>query len=108
PSSGSRRSRVCSAPFASLHAALRCAAPGKRFQLRRLLLQVLLPLPEAGEPVHHGAVGEGALRRGDVLALPGPGLLRRRLQRAAIADRDSPRAAAGDTDTGIAKIGRLL
>jgi hypothetical protein len=37
--------------------------------LRRLLLQILLPLPFGGEAVHHGAVAEGALRGGDVLAL---------------------------------------
>src|SRR5262249_23743869 len=56
------------------------------FRLCRFLLQVLLPLPARGEAVHHGAVDEGALGGRDVFAPAGPGLLRRRLQRAAVAE----------------------
>src|ERR1700680_4784832 len=67
---------------------------------RWLFLQVMLPLPARGEPVHHGAVGEGALGRGDVLGLAGPGLLRRRLQGSAVTEGQSPGQAA-DTVHGI-------
>src|ERR1700730_17633579 len=66
---------------------------------RCLLLQILFPLPARGQAVHHGAVGEGALGGGDVLGLAGPGLLRRCLERAAIAKCQSPRQAAV-TDEG--------
>src|SRR5262245_64695108 len=75
--------------------------------LRRLLFQVLLPLAARGEAVHHGAVSERALRCGNILALAGPRLLRRRLQGTAIAEREPPRQAA-DPVHGVEVRGRLL
>src|SRR5262245_64108609 len=76
-------------------------------RLCRFLLQILLPLPARGEAVHHGAVDEGALGGGDVFAPAGPGLLRRRLQRAAVAEGDVPRQAADAVD-GVEVGGCLL
>src|SRR3954453_18984230 len=52
--------------------------PGSRLfllSLGRLLLQILLPLAERGKAVHLGAMGEGALRGGDILSFALPGLL---------------------------------
>src|SRR6266700_6769910 len=77
------------------------------FLSRRLLLEVLLPLSKRGEPVHHGAMGEGALRSGDVLGFARPGLLRRRLQRAAIAEAEPPGQAA-ELVHGVEVGGRLF
>src|SRR3954454_22795513 len=57
---------------------------------RLFAFQILLPLAERGERVHAGAVGEGALRGGDVLGFAGPGLLRRGLQGAAVGERELP------------------
>src|SRR5262245_66639405 len=62
--------------------------------LRRLAFQVLLPLPERGEAVHHGAVEESTLTGSNVLGLARPRLLRRRLQRPAVAEGEFPRQAA--------------
>src|SRR2546428_6706736 len=76
-------------------------------RLRCLLLQIVLPLAEAGETVHHGAVREGALRRRDVFALARPCLLRGGLQRAAVAEGEPPRAAANSVYR-IEMGGRLL
>src|SRR2546430_14121414 len=76
-------------------------------RLRRFPLQILLPLPAWGEAVHHGAVGEGALGGRDVFAPAGPGLLRRRLQRAAVAEGEAPRQAADAVD-GVEVSGCLL
>src|SRR5262245_62730998 len=76
-------------------------------RLCRLLLQILLPLPTRGEAVHHGAMGEGALGGRDVFAPAGPGLLRRGLQRAAVAEGDAPRQAADAVD-GVEVGGCLL
>src|SRR5262249_38355167 len=70
-------------------------------------LQILLPLPARGEAVHHGAMGEGALGGRDVFAPAGPGLLRRGLQRAAVAEGDAPRQAA-DAVNGVEVGGCLL
>src|SRR4029079_6245823 len=69
--------------------ASRCRS-GRACPLRRLLLQILLPLAGRGEAVHYGAVHGGALRGGDIFALAGPRLLRRVLQRAAIAEGERP------------------
>src|SRR5207247_10420027 len=76
-------------------------------RLRCLLLQIVLPLAEAGETVHHGAVREGTLRRRDVFALARPCLLRGGLQRAAVAEGEPPRAAANSVYR-IEMGGRLL
>src|SRR5947209_20108818 len=64
---------------------------------RRLLL-ILRPAAHRGETVHAGAMGEGGLRRRDVARLSRPGLLRRRLQRASIAEGDRPRQRAKAVD----------
>src|SRR3954451_8779894 len=75
--------------------------------LRRLLLQVLLPLPARRQAVHRSAVGEGALRGRDVLGLAGPGFLRRCLEGATVAEREAPRQVA-DLVHGVEVGGRLL
>src|SRR5262249_53200647 len=62
----------------------------RREDSRRLAFQVLLPLPERGEAVHHGAVQESTLTGGHVLGFARPSLLRRRLQGAAIAEGQLP------------------
>src|SRR5213593_698770 len=79
----------------------------KRSHLRRLLLEIRLPLAERGEAVHAGTMGEGALRRGRVLRLAAPGLLRRRLQGAAVREGELPRRAADLVD-GVEMGGRFL
>src|SRR5256714_952932 len=56
---------------------------------RRTSTAATSPAPSA-EAIHGGAVDEGTLRCRDVFALPGPGLLRRRLQRAAVAEGEPP------------------
>src|SRR5688572_24315670 len=76
-------------------------------RLRCLLLQILLPLALAGEAVHRGAMGEGTLGGGDVFALARPGLLRRRLQCAAIREGQFPRQSA-DLVHRVEVRGRLL
>src|SRR5260370_17687839 len=63
-----------------------CAAKS----LCRALLELLLPLPERCQAVHPRAMRERALRGRDVLVLAGPGLLGRRLQRAAVRERELP------------------
>src|SRR5882724_9428800 len=64
-----------------------------RLPLRRLpvFLRLRRPLPARREPVHPGAVREGALGGGDVLELAGPRPLRRRLERPAVRDGGGPR-----------------
>ena len=52
------------------------------------------PISQRGQPIHLGAVREGALAGGDVLALAAPGLERGGLQRAAIRERQRPRQRA--------------
>src|SRR5712671_2861627 len=87
---------ACGSPTAATAASARWSLrrfgrrSGRECLLRRLLLQILLPLAASGQAVHHGAVNEGPLRGGDVFALAGPRLLRRGLQRAAIAEGESP------------------
>src|ERR1044072_5210300 len=76
-------------------------------RLSRLLFQVLLPLAEGRKPVHPGTVREGALRRRDVLGLAAPGLLRRRLQRAAIRGGELP-GQRPELVHGVEVGGRLL
>src|SRR5215831_1075052 len=63
--------------------------PPKRLS-RLFAFQVGLPLPEGRQPVHPGAVDEGALRSGDVFGLSAPGLLRGVLQRTAIREGELP------------------
>ena len=58
------------------------------------LLHLLGPFAERRGAVHLGAVGEGALAGGDVLALAAPGLQRGRLQGAAVGERQLPRQRA--------------
>src|SRR4051812_37788506 len=58
---------------------------------RLFALEVGLPLAQRREPVHFRPVDEGALRGGDVFGLAAPSLLRRRLKRAAIGERELPR-----------------
>src|SRR5882672_8339032 len=59
-------------------------------RLSRFLFQILLPLAERREAVHFGAMGKGALRRRGVLGFATPGLLRSRLQGAAIREGEFP------------------
>ena len=59
--------------------------------LRRLFLQILLPLSERGETVHGCTVSESALGCGNILALAGPRFLRGGLERAPIAESKPPR-----------------
>src|SRR3954452_7936769 len=59
-------------------------------RLSRFLFQVLLPLAERGEAVHAGAMGKSALRGRDILGFAAPGLLRSRLQGAAIREGEFP------------------
>src|SRR5262245_52919453 len=54
------------APAMARLLSMRFSLRKRKRRLRRLLLQVLLPLAVRGEAVHHRAVGEGALRRRDV------------------------------------------
>src|SRR5262249_55209398 len=77
------------------------------FRLCRFLRQVLLPLPARCEAVHLGALDEGALGGRDVFAPAGPSLLRRRLQRTAVAEGEPPRQAA-DAVHGVEVGGCLL
>src|SRR5436189_4648976 len=63
-------------------------------RLRSLPFQIVLPLRARREAVHHRAMSEGALGGGDVFAPARPSLLRCRLQRAAVAEREPPRHAA--------------
>src|SRR2546423_14043072 len=58
--------------------------------LRRLLLQIAVPLPLGGEAVHAGAMVEGFLCRAYVARLPAPCLQRNGLQRAAVAEGERP------------------
>src|SRR5262245_10666153 len=87
--------------------ALRAKRPIGSSLLRSLPFQILLPLPACREAVHHRPVSEGALGGCDVFALTRPSLLRRRLQRAAVAEREPPRHAA-DAVHGVKMRGRLL
>src|SRR5258707_1334652 len=59
-------------------------------KVSRFLFQILLPLAERREAVHHGAMGKSALRGRHVFGLAAPGLLRRRLQGAAIQEGELP------------------
>src|SRR4051812_5713495 len=74
---------------------------------RLFAFQILLPLAERGKRVHPRAMGEGALRRGDVLGFPGPGLLRRGLQRAAVGEGELP-GQGPKLVHGVEMRGRLL
>src|SRR6266446_4694944 len=65
--------------------------PAAGAALRRLLFKVGLPLAHAGKAVHPRAVGESALRGGNVLGLAGPGFLWRVLERATVGERQFPR-----------------
>src|SRR6266700_566738 len=59
-------------------------------RLSRFLFQILLPLAERRQAVHPGAMGKSALRGRDVLGFAAPGLLRSRLQGAAIREGEFP------------------
>src|SRR6188474_3428799 len=74
---------------------------------RLFAFQIGLPLAERRETVHPGAMREGALGARDVLGLAGPGLLRGRLQRAAIREGELPGERAEPVH-GIEVRGRLL
>ena len=67
------------------------AAQNAAKRLSRLFaFQIGLPLAERRQPVHAGAMNEGALRRRDVFGLPGPGLLRGVLQGAPVGEGEFP------------------
>src|SRR5215510_7125269 len=83
------------------------AAEKAALGLRRLLLQVGFPFAARREAVHARAVRERALRCRHVLVAAGPRFLRRRLQGAAIRERDLPRQAAKAVDS-VEMRGRLL
>src|SRR5215203_6138138 len=97
---GERKRGRLAAPFPS-------AAIAAKRRSGRHLLEVALPLAERCEAVHLGAVREGGLRGGDVAGLTAPGLLGRRLQGAAVRERELPREAA-DAVHGVEVGGRLL
>src|SRR3954466_2640533 len=63
--------------------------PPKRLS-RLFAFQVGLSLAECRQPVHPGTMDGGALRRGHVFGLSGPGLLRGMLQGPAVGEGELP------------------